>query len=219
MTATISKKFDVDEWLRSINIWDEKYDYVMHDSHWLTSKWSPHCEKCQALGSPIADLPKIPEMTPIAPKHISTKSFVTPQTSKKLNFNSNDTFTRNTRQSTKKLLNQSNNQDLIVLNETFYRSALETTPDSDGAPVGTLLDLASIKKTKPPSNGISNGFSNNFAQSDTITKKKAVTNYDLLTNNDNGHFNLAALSKEIDQIEQSQPAGSRIPRIPVRTSR
>jgi UDP-N-acetylglucosamine pyrophosphorylase len=42
-------KFSVDEWLKSIDVWDEKFDYVMHDDHWLTSKWSPDCEKCQAV--------------------------------------------------------------------------------------------------------------------------------------------------------------------------
>lgn len=34
----------------TIDVWDEKYDYVMHDDHWLTSKWSADCEKCRATG-------------------------------------------------------------------------------------------------------------------------------------------------------------------------
>jgi hypothetical protein len=49
-------KFSVDEWLKSIDIWDENFDYVMHDDHWLTSKWSPDCEKCQSANEDLIDL-------------------------------------------------------------------------------------------------------------------------------------------------------------------
>lgn len=229
--ATSARKFNVDEWLKTLDIWDEKYDYVMHDSHWLTSNYDPKCEKCLATGKtqapplspeilpelatlsstvtkipcrnitssprnvfasqflsnraplamapmapnyptinnyrfqkeekfystnttitngtitkshlsntatttasatatthsdisilspPLVNRPIIPDMTPIPTKNTSTRAFVTPQTSKKFN----DTFTRDIKQSNKKLLNQTN-QELIDLNETFYKSALE----------------------------------------------------------------------------------------------
>lgn len=35
------------KWLEDIDIWDEKYDYVMHDEHCFISKWSPDCQKCR----------------------------------------------------------------------------------------------------------------------------------------------------------------------------
>lgn len=44
MTPKMPPPFD------SIDPWDEKYDYVMHDDHWLSSKWSADCEKCRAAG-------------------------------------------------------------------------------------------------------------------------------------------------------------------------
>lgn len=48
----MSQQFDVEAWLKSIDIWDERYDYVTHNDHWLTSKWSADCPKCQAKGTP-----------------------------------------------------------------------------------------------------------------------------------------------------------------------
>lgn len=44
----------IKDWLRKqqINIWDEKYDYVTHNDHWLTTIWSDDCEKCRASGKP-----------------------------------------------------------------------------------------------------------------------------------------------------------------------
>lgn len=41
-----SNTINIEEFSKSINPWDEKYDYLMHDSHWLTSNWHPDCEKC-----------------------------------------------------------------------------------------------------------------------------------------------------------------------------
>lgn len=39
---------NIREWLLTIDINDPKYDYVTHNSHWLTSKYDPTCEKCRA---------------------------------------------------------------------------------------------------------------------------------------------------------------------------
>lgn len=47
---------EIMEWIKTIDIWDEKFDYVMHDDHWLTSKWSPDCEKCRAATQDLIDL-------------------------------------------------------------------------------------------------------------------------------------------------------------------
>lgn len=251
--------FNVDDWLKTIDIWSEEFDYVMHNSHWLFSKYNPKCPDCQAkdklraetngsnfnnievdnkkikipitseqISSPPPQDPIIiPEMTPIAPKSSLNRAFVTPQTSNKCN----DTFDRTTRQSRKKLLNQTNH-DLINLNETFYKSALESTPENENAHVIVNnvnngyeklldLDMETNNVTQP------NGTTTALPTSTTITKNynttvrgtitKKTSNLELLTNND--HFNLAALSKELDQIEYAQPVTSRIPRIPVKTSR
>lgn len=197
------QEFNVQEWLKTINIWDEKFDYVMHDDHWLTSKWSPDCEKCQANGnnhkpqmtnsnittsSPVrrnsismdstaneptlkndnshrdsnniettstTPTPRPPPpvtiaMTPIAPANISTRAFVTPYTATK--FGGNETFNRTTRQSTKKLLNQTASQDLIDLNETFdlYRSALAETPQvMHQPPVASKIPKIPVRLSRP----------------------------------------------------------------------
>lgn len=175
-----SSRFNVEEWLKSIDIWDPKYDYVQHDSHWLISEWSDKCEKCLKSGkkpepkpatttatatatitsSPLKSStslnstashtmrndittqssPKVatpPEpiipMTPIAPPTMNTRTFVTPFNGNILN----ETFSRSTRKSTRKLMNQTAaNQDLINLNETFdlYKSALEETPRVEDHP-------------------------------------------------------------------------------------
>lgn len=42
----MQEPFHVQQWLKSIDVWDEKYDYVMHNSHWLTSEWDPKCPQC-----------------------------------------------------------------------------------------------------------------------------------------------------------------------------
>lgn len=129
-----------EQWIKSINIWDPKFDFVMHDSHWLTSEWSSKCDKCLAsdqLKEPVP-LPQqtLPQlnipMTPIAPPLLSkNRAFITPHTTTKYH---HDTFTRSTRASTKKGPNQTANaeHDLINLNETFdlYKSALAETPDT-----------------------------------------------------------------------------------------
>lgn len=254
--------FNADEWLKTIDIWSEEYDYVMHNSHWLFSKYNPKCPDCQAkdklkaqtrgsdfkdieliskknttnttklpitseqISSPPQDPIIIPEMTPIAPKSSSNRAFVTPQTSNKCN----NTFERTTRQSTRKLLNQTNHDLLINLNETFYKSALESTPENEqhahvvvNNGLEKLLDLDSETSTVTQQNGTypttssSSTITKNYNTTVRGTVTKKTSNLELLTNND--HFNLAALSKELDQIEFAQPVTSRIPRIPVKTSR
>lgn len=54
-TNTMATTMDiVRDWLKrhQINIWDEKYDYVTHNDHWITSIWSDDCEKCRTSGKP-----------------------------------------------------------------------------------------------------------------------------------------------------------------------
>lgn len=52
----LGNRFNVDEWLKSINAWDEKYDFVMHNNHWLTSNWDPDCEKCNLHDEDLINL-------------------------------------------------------------------------------------------------------------------------------------------------------------------
>lgn len=111
MTHLLPPPFD------TINIWDPKYDYVMHDDHWLTSKWDPKCDKCKPVITSNDETTLTNNMdiamTPISRPNTSTRAFVTPY---------NVTF------SAKKF--QDATQDLIDLNETFdlYRSCLAETP-------------------------------------------------------------------------------------------
>lgn len=159
MTERMSTPNLAEQWIKSINIWDPQWDYVMHDSHWLTSEWSATCEKCLANGQkningstkditvtknttvplPQQTLPEFPliPMTPIAPPLLSkNRVFVTPHTTTKYH---SDTFTRSTRASTKRAPQNhavaESEHDLITLNETFdlYKSALAETPDAEEA--------------------------------------------------------------------------------------
>lgn len=141
-----------EEWINTINIWDTKYDSVMHNDHWLTSDWSDSCELCLKSQEPINLLitplkplmsngsshdvspPKIHEalipVTPIAPTNVRTQAFVTPYSTNKLN----GTFSCVTRQTTQKLLNQTqDNPHLISLSDTYdlYTSALAETPETE----------------------------------------------------------------------------------------
>lgn len=143
------EKQTAQEWIKSIDIWDPKYDYVMHNDHWLTSDYCKNCPQCninshktnnnlhvKSVSSPIdisKETPVVPApiipVTPIAPAHQTKTNFVTPATTNKFN----DTFTRSAqRQTARKVTNQqlNNHQDLINLNETFdlYKSALEESP-------------------------------------------------------------------------------------------
>jgi len=257
-------KFNIDEWLTAIDVWDEKYDYIMHNSHWLTSDWCSNCQKCLAKGKkpapitttsspmkistslnstdptlkyenhkadvaspppPLADT--IIPVTPIAPSHAaSNRAFVTPLTSNKFN----DTFTRSTRQTTRKLLNQTANQDLISLNETFdlYKSALADTPSSVSEDERQLLDLAPTTNGSPSAKVPSHPSSTNIILTSPLSSTggllppKPRSNFELLTsnqNNGNHHFNPTSLQEVDNNHEYSQPVTSRIPRIPLRTSR
>lgn len=248
-------KFDVQAWLKTIDVWDEKYDFVMHDDHWLTSEWSDKCEKCLAKGprrppastatnfnSPVQhDLPEtIIPITPIQSTTISNKAFVTPYSSNKF---AQDTFTRSTRQSTKKLLNQTSNQDLITLNETFdlYKSAYAETPGVANETQHNLqptiseneqlLDFAT--PSRPYNNTITRSVSktaNIIASTPTttganhgITMPRPRTNFELLTSvnqsNGNNHDFIPSSMQDVDIHEFAQPVTSKIPRIPVRSSR
>lgn len=291
----------IEQWLiaKNVDIWDEKYDHVMHNNHWLTSEWSPKCDKCLMKGpnkpepkplpsgspveqqqqqqqqlqatstslnstvsntlkneSPISSSPppslrsaqpppiqteQIIPVTPIAPTHLSSKAFMTPHTSMKFN----DTFTRSTRQSTRKLLNQdANNQLLINLNETFdlYQSALAETPVLDGVSTNgehqqindkaqqQLLNLTQTNSngsasTKVLSNMITSPLTSTINTNTTsrMVPPKPRSNFELLTNNQtnlNLDFTPASMQEVVENHHAfSQPTASRMTRIPVRSSR
>lgn len=64
--------FDINEWLKTLNIWDKKYDYVMHESHWLTSEWSDTCEKCLKSGNkPLNETITVTASSPAKPEMMS----------------------------------------------------------------------------------------------------------------------------------------------------
>lgn len=125
MNQKRDQKFNLEDWLKTVDVWDQRYDYVMHDDHWVTTDWSPTCKECQKKPKPnlLNGSPNPPKTMP-ANNHL-TETFVTPNTK------FNDTFTRLTAKSDRRIYNQTlTTQNLINLNDTFdlYKSACEETP-------------------------------------------------------------------------------------------
>lgn len=144
----------IENLIPGIDIWDERYDYVMHDDHWLTSKWSPECPKCQAEG----------KKPPVTEGSIFNNNSTLKNIDTNLNNGANNTYTQPVvlppmivpitpiapirlqarlgngtfdRLRDKSALKQpGHDQNLIDLNETFdlYRSALEQTPQMNNQP-------------------------------------------------------------------------------------
>lgn len=206
------ERFDVDSWIKTIDVWDSKYDYVMHNDHWLTSKYSANCEQCLLKGpiqsetiqdheeqqkdTILSPAPKINQnlipVTPIAPAITRSKPFVTPHSTAKFN----DTFSRMTRQSSKKLGCQKelNETHLISLSETcdLYTSALAETPPVTSTTTSTVTKTVNHKTKlsptpKPPGDDtwipLDSTQANNQQQGNTITRQvsnKPMTNFEIL---------------------------------------